>query len=224
MFAQFLTESQEDRSKASEDIEQIRSIFQPGSKAYSPSVSVGSFQDNSTQDRRAETQRSSMFFGTSSPFQDPEQAQRQHIQILQADVIYEREKELKVSSLEGLRYLDKQYQILSSKYPGRLIQLAHMVSFNLRESVIGSYNTFLYEESQFTGLPVDEILSQNSLQHTKVSDLLLEAARPCTIEKYSIELRHSQVGTAVCSFRGNAQVRWNVFLLYEDEPLPGGYH
>ena len=51
-----------------------------------------------------------MFFGSSSPFQDPEQAQRQPIQILQADVIYEREKELKVSSLEGLRYLDKQYQ------------------------------------------------------------------------------------------------------------------
>ena len=163
MFAQFLIKSQEDRSQASEDIEQIRSIIQPGSKANSPSVSVGSFQNNSTQDRRAETRRSSMFFGSSSPFQDPEQAQRQHIQILQADVIYEREKELKVSSLEGLRYLDKQYQILSSKYPGRLIQLAHMVSFNLRESVIGSYNTFLYEESKFTGLPVDEILSQNWL-------------------------------------------------------------
>ena len=192
MFAQFLIKSQEDRSKASEDIDQIRSIIQPGSKAYSPSVSVGSFQDNFIQDRRAETRRSSMFFGSSSPFQDPEQAQRQPIQILQADVIYEREKELKVSSLEGLRYLDKQYQILSSKYPGRLIQLAHMVSFNLRESVIGSYNTFLYEESQFTGHPVDEILSQNWLQlsNTKVSDILLEAARPRTIEKYSIELVH----------------------------------
>ena len=67
-----------------------------------------------------------------------------------------------------------------------------MVSFNLRESVIGSYNTFLYEESQFTGHPVDEILSQNGLQlsNTKVSDILLEAARPRTIEIYSIELVH----------------------------------
>ena len=67
-----------------------------------------------------------------------------------------------------------------------------MVSFNLRESVIGSYNTFLCEESQFTGHPVDEILSQNWLQlsNTKVSDVLLEAARPRTIEKYSIELVH----------------------------------
>ena len=54
MFAQFLIKSQEDRSKASEDIDQIRSIIQPGSKAYSPSVSVGSFQDNFIQDRRAE--------------------------------------------------------------------------------------------------------------------------------------------------------------------------
>ena len=94
-------------------------------------------------------------------------------------------REKKVSSLEGLRYLDKQYQILSSKYPGRLIQLAQMVSFNLRESVIGSYNTFLCEESQFTGHPVHEILSQNWLQlsNTKVSDILLEAARPRTINR-----------------------------------------
>ena len=159
MFAHFLIKSQEDRSNASEDIDQIRFIIQPGPKAYSPSVSVGSSQDNSIQDRRVETRRSSIFFGSSWPFQDPEQAQRQPIQILQADVIYERVKELKVSSLEGLRYLNKQYQILPSKYPGRLIQLAHMVSFNLRESLIGSYNTFLYEESQFTGHPVDEILS-----------------------------------------------------------------
>ena len=63
MVAQFLIKSQEDRSKASEDIDQIRSIIQPGQKTYSPSVSVGSFQDNSIQNRRAETRRSTMFFG-----------------------------------------------------------------------------------------------------------------------------------------------------------------
>ena len=53
---------------------------------------MGSFEDNSIEDRRAETRRSSIFFGSSSDFQDLEQAQRQPIQILQADLIYE-EKE-----------------------------------------------------------------------------------------------------------------------------------
>ena len=59
-----------------------------------------------------------------------------------------------------------------------------MVSFNLKESVIRSSNTFFYEKSQFTGHPVDKILSQNwvQLSNTKVSDILMEAARPRTIE------------------------------------------
>ena len=65
MFVQFLIKSQEDRSKASKDTDQIRSILQPEPKAYSPSISVGSFQDNSIQDRRAETRFSSMFFSIS---------------------------------------------------------------------------------------------------------------------------------------------------------------
>ena len=186
MFAQFLIKSQEDCSKASEDIDQIRSIIQPGQKTYSPSVSVGSFQDNSIQDRRAETRRSSIVLRLFKILSKPKDNRFRFFK----QMLFMREK--KVSSLEGLRYLDKQYQILSSKYPGRLIQLAQMVSFNLRESVIGSYNTFLCEESQFTGHPVHEILSQNWLQlsNTKVSDILLEAARPRTIEKYSIELVH----------------------------------
>ena len=34
MFAQFLIKSQEDRSKASKDIDQIRSIIQPGQKPF----------------------------------------------------------------------------------------------------------------------------------------------------------------------------------------------
>ena len=60
---------------------------------------------------------------------------------------------------------------------------ATLLSFNLRESVIGSFNSFV-------GHPVDKIFSQNWLQlsDTKISDTLLEAARPRTIEKHSIEL------------------------------------
>ena len=83
-------------------------------------------------------QFSSRHFGNASPI--PDQDQRPTIQILQSDIVYETEKDLRVSSLEGLRYLNKQYQISSSKHPGRSIRLANMVSFNLRECLIGSYN------------------------------------------------------------------------------------
>ena len=38
----------------------------------------------------------------------------------------------------------------------RLIQLTHMVSFNLRESVIGSYNTFLYEDEPLLGIHISD--------------------------------------------------------------------
>ena len=61
-------------------------------------------------------------------------SQQPRIQILQNDIVYE--KELKVSSLEGLQYLAKQMQLLASKYPGRDIKMAHMVAYNLRPHVV----------------------------------------------------------------------------------------
>ena len=52
---------------------------------------------------------------------------KSNIQVLQADIVYD--KELRISSLEeGLQYLARQLQLLPSKYPGREIKMAHMVS------------------------------------------------------------------------------------------------
>jgi hypothetical protein len=57
-----------------------------------------------------------MFFGSPSNGK-PDSNSRSQIQVLQADMIYD--KELKVSSLEGLQYFAKQIALLSSKYPGK---------------------------------------------------------------------------------------------------------
>ena len=76
-----------------------------------------------------------MFFGSPSIAKtDPNI--RSPIQVLQADIIYDKDRELKVSSLEGLQYLSKQVALLSLKYPNREIKVAHMVSYNLRPHVI----------------------------------------------------------------------------------------
>ena len=66
-----------------------------------------------------------MFFR--SPLHSPpDEAQ---IQVLQADIV---DRKLKVCSVEGLHYLATQLRLLSSKYAGREIKTAHMVSFSLR--------------------------------------------------------------------------------------------
>ena len=90
------------------------------------------FADTPITDRYEENRRSSMFFG--SPYHSPQV--QQQIQVLKADILYE--KELKVISLEGLQYLAKQLQLMSSKYPGREIKTAHKVSFGLRPNVIAA--------------------------------------------------------------------------------------
>ena len=92
--------------------------------------------------------------------------------IFQVDIIDERDKVLKISRSSSL---SQQAVDTVVKIPGRLIQFAHMVS---------SFNTFLYEESQFIGHPVDRTLSQNWIQlsNTKDSDFFLEEARPRIME------------------------------------------
>ena len=49
---------------------------------------------------------------------------------------------------------------------------------------------FLYGEALFTSNPIEEILSTEWLQlpNTRVGEILLEAARPRTVKKYSTEL------------------------------------
>jgi hypothetical protein len=135
--------------------------------------------------------RSSMFFGMSQPPSSPlgpTTDSKPNIQVLQADIVYD--KELKVSSLEGLQYLARQLQLLSSKYPGREIKIAHMVSYNLRPHVLASWNSYRYRESIINGAESNEIMVEDwlSLTNPEVQEILVEAARPRTKELYSKEI------------------------------------
>jgi hypothetical protein len=138
-------------------------------------------------DRRTDNRRSSMFFGTPINSKLDANAKPQ-IQVLQADIIYDRE--LKVSSLEGLQYLAKQIALLSSKYPGRDIKVAHMVSYNLRPHIIAAWNSFCHKEFLISGVEPEEVMVEDwlSLSNDSVNAMLLEAARPRTRELYSREL------------------------------------
>ena len=77
------------------------------------------------------------------------------------------EKELKVCSLEGLQYLAKQLQLLSSKYPGREIKTAHMVSFGLRSHVIAAWNSQLCEGILFLGKGIPQSSPVNTENFSK---------------------------------------------------------
>ena len=77
-----------------------------GSKSESPSDSMRSY----LPEKRLDDKRTSMFFGR-TPHQYPEGEQQNNIQVLQADIVYEKDKELRVVSLEGLQYLHKQVEI-----------------------------------------------------------------------------------------------------------------
>ena len=88
------------------------------------------------------------------------------------------------------QYLAKQLQLLSSKYPGREIKTAHMVSFGLRPHVIAAWNSHSYKESVITGIEAKELVAENwlRLNNSTVHHILLEAARPRTKELYAREL------------------------------------
>jgi hypothetical protein len=138
-------------------------------------------------DRTKENRRSSMFFGSPS-YGKPDPTSRSQIQVLQADIIYD--KELKVSSLEGLQYFAKQIALLSSKYPEREIKFAHMVSYNLRPHVVAAWNSHCHKEYLISGIEPEEIMVEDwlSLSNEDVHAILLESARPRTRELYSREL------------------------------------
>ena len=138
LFTSFMETSSEDRKKTSLAIDRINEHMNNNdtvSKSESPSDSMRSF----LPEKRLEDRRTSMFFGR-TPHRYPEGEQQNNIQVLQADIVYEKDKELRVVSLEGLQYLHKQKQILSSRYPNREVRLAHMISFNLRPVILSAYN------------------------------------------------------------------------------------
>ena len=122
--------------------------------------------------------RSSMFFGMPhyqssilEPLPDnaerPDLPTKLNIQVLQADIVYD--KELKISSLECLQYLSRQLQLFSSKYPGREIKMANMVSHNLRPHVLASWNSHQYRESVITGAEPNEVLVEDWLSEWSLS-------------------------------------------------------
>ena len=188
MFKSFMETSSEDKKKTSLAIDRITEHFnnnEMGSKSESPSDSMRSY----LPEKRLDDRRTSMFFGR-TPHQYPEGEQQNNIQVLQADIVYEKDKELRVVSLEGLQYLHKQKQILSSRYPNREVRLAHMISFNLRPVILSAYNSYKYNASQLTGNDPEEVMIEDwlSLSNSTVSEILLEAVRPRTKEKYAREM------------------------------------
>ena len=196
MFTQFLISSSETQANNRADINELKDAI----KAINRSSPQSPMGDDSLETpipiRSRGSRRSSMFFGVSQPPSTPQISDtllidtpfRSNIQVLQADIVYD--KELKVSSLEGLQYLARQLQLLSSKYPGREIKMAHMVSYNLRPHVVASWNSHRYRESLITGLESNEVMVEDwlSLSNSEVQAILVEAARPRTKELYSKEL------------------------------------
>ena len=183
LLTDFITASKEDKKQYKEDLDGLRTAVAFLSNTESPQNSA----DSPIIDRTVPNRRSSMFF-RSPTTRDFQREPKTEIQILQNEVVYD--KELKVSSLEGLQYLSRRMQILSTTYPNRDIKMSHMVSYNLRSHVIQAYNTHCYTESKITGIEPTEIIAEDwlSLDNTLVQEILIEAARPRTREMYSIEL------------------------------------
>ena len=118
MFTKFIETNQQDKNDFIKNIDDFKVSVNSRLGAIA-NDSPRDFADTPITDRYEENRRSSMFFG--SPYHSP--PVQQQIQVLKADIVYE--KELKVSSLEGLQYLSKQLQILSSK--SRQLTWFHLV-------------------------------------------------------------------------------------------------
>lgn len=127
MFAQFLISSKDNHSRNCTDIQVLRDEILELKNSDDLSSVRDELSDTPMLNRPRGGRRSSMFFGmfqpSSSPL-GPTTDSKPNIQVLQADIAYD--KELKVSSLESFQYLARQLQLLSSKYPGREIKIAHM--------------------------------------------------------------------------------------------------
>lgn len=190
MITQFCQQSVKEQQANKAEMAELRTVVDSLSKkAAQESLFSPDEIETPIADRSKGNRRSTIFFGQSSPtdeMQPPSQQPR--IQILQNDIVYE--KELKVSSLEGLQYLAKQMQLLASKYPGRDIKMAHMVAYNLRPHVVANWNSFQFRQSQVTGREYEEIMVEDwlSFPNPSVQEILIEAARPRTKELYSREL------------------------------------
>ena len=164
MFKKFLQTSQQDKQIFKDNIEELKKAVNSQLKSQD---SPRDFPETPIANTYEDNRRSSMFFG--SPLHSPQSHQAQ-IQVLQADIVYDRE--LKVCLLEGLQYLAKQLQLLSSKYPGREIKTAHMVSFSLRPHVIAAWNSHCYKEFLITGIEAKELMVEDFPSCTLLSQFI----------------------------------------------------
>ena len=194
MFQQFLAISSEIQFRHRTDIGELKNVRLKIKKSNLKSPLHDEFIDTPLPDRNR-GRRSSRFFGMPNSLESlpdnidkPDMPMKPDIQVLQADIVYD--KELKMSSLEGLQYLSLQIQLLSSKYPGRDIKMAHMVWYNLHPHVLASWNSHQYRKSVITGAEPKEVIVEDylSLTNSVHQAILVEAARPRIKELYSKEL------------------------------------
>ena len=169
MFTQFLKLSNEIQVSNRTDINELKEAIIAISKPSSQSPMGDESVETPLPIRARGSRRSWMVFGISQlllswppsdtlPIDTP---LKSNILVLQADIVYDRE--LIVSSLEGLQYLARQLELLSSKYPGRDTKIAHMISYNLRPHAIASWNSHRYRESLITGIESNEVMVEDWL-------------------------------------------------------------
>ena len=180
MFTKFLESCQQDKQIFKDNIEEFQKAvnFQ-----FQSQDSPCDFPEIPITSRYEVNRRSSMFWISFAESTKSSANSR-----FTGDIVYDRE--LKVCSLEGLQYFAKQLQLLSSKYPGREIKTAHMVSFSLRPHVIAAWNNHCHKEFLITGIEAKELMVEDwlTLNNSTVHQILLEAARPHAKELYAREL------------------------------------
>ena len=174
MFSQFLKTSEENQLRHQAELSAIKAVVD----RLSANSSLESTSDHveTPPDHRQTDRRTSIFFSVPSVNQTyvattprlssatlgspllnrpPVPTTPSAIQVLQAEIVYQ--NQLKVISLEGLLYLSKQLQIMHSKYPGREIKTAHMVSVPWRQNIVASWNSFQRTQTTSTGIEVPKI-------------------------------------------------------------------
>ena len=123
MFSQFLISSNQTQASNRTDINELKEAIKSLNRSSAQSPIGNESMDTPLPVRTRGSRRSSMFFGISQNPSTPQISDtllidtplRSNIQVLQADNVYD--KELKVSSLEGLQYLARQLQLFLPNTP-----------------------------------------------------------------------------------------------------------
>jgi hypothetical protein len=207
MLSQFITASnaarEADLIQHQQDISELRSsikVIQEGS----PTNSVNNLTQTPFPDRRNQTRRTSVFFG-SPGFEKNDDNVRSGIQVLQADIVYNKDKELKVSSLEGLQYLAKPIALLSLIYPDRELKIPHMVSYNLRPHVVAAWDSHFSKESAISGIPFKDIMVEDWLSLCNDDICCIERGR-CALHHDVGSGHREQCGTFQQGMVGSSEV------------------